>query len=125
MKYQVKYLVFFSLQRSASKLAPDGDVPTVSDAELIEELMGQHATMSTIMQSRLTNLAIVRTFWAKNDLKGAIEAMEKMADHALLVDVLGTMNHRADLFTLELCAQTLPLLGELLTSQHDRWEYAL
>lgn len=82
--------------------------------------MGQHATMSTIMQSRLTNLAVVRTFWARNDLKGAIEAMDKMGDHALLVDVLGTMAQRSDVFTLELAAQAMPLLGELLTSQHDR-----
>ncbi|GAQ80741.1 WD repeat-containing protein [Klebsormidium nitens] len=109
------------LPKSASKLAPDGDAASVSDAELIESLMGQHATMSTIMQSRLTNLAVVRTFWARNDLKGAIEAMDKMADHALLVDVLGTMAHRSDVFSLELAAQAMPLLGELLTSQHDRY----
>lgn len=109
-----------SQQKSASKLAPDGHTVSVSDAELIESLMGQHTTMSTIMQSRLTNLAVVRTFWARNDLTGAIEAMEKMGDHALLVDVLGTMAHRTDVFTLELAAQALPLLHDLLTSQHDR-----
>jgi len=90
------------------------------DTDIIEELMRQHHTMASIMQSRLTNMQVVRQFWTKNDAKGAVEAMKKMTDHSVLVDVLSVLMERTELLTLEICCMLVPLLNGLLTSDNDR-----
>ncbi|CAM6102558.1 unnamed protein product [Calypogeia fissa] len=92
----------------------------VSDEELIETLMQQHHTMTSIMQSRLTNMQVVRRFWMKNDVKGAMEAMAKLADHSVLVDVLNVVMERSSVLSLEVTGLLLPLLNELLCSHNER-----
>ncbi|KAG0554292.1 hypothetical protein KC19_12G080100 [Ceratodon purpureus] len=91
------------------------------DTEVIEELLLQHHTMASIMQSRLTNMQVVRRFWNKNDMKGAIEAMKKMADQSVLVEVLSVFMEKSDLLTLELCYLLIPLLNGLLSTDNDRF----
>ncbi|KAH9556503.1 hypothetical protein CY35_07G031700 [Sphagnum magellanicum] len=90
------------------------------DTDIIEELMRQHHTMASIMQSRLTNMQVVRRFWIKNDARGAVEAMKKMTDQSVLVDVLSVLMERTELLTLEICCMLIPLLNGLLTSDQDR-----
>ncbi|CAK9232236.1 unnamed protein product [Sphagnum jensenii] len=90
------------------------------DTDIIEELMRQHHTMASIMQSRLTNMQVVRRFWIKNDARGAVEAMKKMTDHSVLVDVLSVLMERTELLTLEICCMLIPLLNGLLASDQDR-----
>ncbi|MCO5593434.1 hypothetical protein L7F22_047448 [Adiantum nelumboides] len=94
---------------------------TIDDSDIIEQLMQQHNSFASIMQSRLTKLQVVRRFWTKNDLKGAVEAIAKMADHSVLVDVLSCLVDRGDAFTLEVCTLLLPLLNGLLSSTYDRY----
>jgi katanin p80 WD40 repeat-containing subunit B1 len=91
------------------------------DTEIIEELLLQHHVMSSIMQSRLTNMQVVRRFWIKNDMKGAIEAMKKMADQSVLVEVLSVFMEKTDLLTLEICYLLIPLLNGLLSADNDRF----
>eukprot|EP00249_Psilotum_nudum_P014278 c24748_g1_i1 orf=610-3012(-) len=93
----------------------------VDDTGIIEELMEQHTAFSNIMQSRLSKLQVVKHFWIKNDMKGAVEAMGKMADNAVLVDVLSILTDGSDAFTLEICTLLLPLLNGLLGSEFDRY----
>jgi hypothetical protein len=66
-------------------------------------------------------LQVVRRFWIKNDARGAVEAMKKMTDHSVLVDVLSVLMERTELLTLEICCMLIPLLNGLLTSDHDRY----
>jgi katanin p80 WD40 repeat-containing subunit B1 len=91
------------------------------DSEVIEELLLQHHTMASIMQSRLTNMQVVRRFWNKNDMKGAIEAMKKMTDQSVLVEVLSVMMEKSDVLTLEICYLLIPLLHGLLSTDNDRF----
>ncbi|XP_024357566.1 katanin p80 WD40 repeat-containing subunit B1 homolog KTN80.4 isoform X2 [Physcomitrium patens] len=91
------------------------------DTEIIEELLLQHHTMASIMQSRLTNMQVVRRFWNKNDMKGAIEAMKKMTDHSVQVEVLSVFMEKSDLLTLEICYLLIPLLNGLLSTDNDRF----
>ncbi|CAN5968137.1 unnamed protein product [Sphagnum jensenii] len=65
------------------------------DTDIIDELMRQHHTMASIMQSRLTNMQV-------------------------LVDVLSVLMERTELLTLEICCMLVPLLNGLLTSDNDR-----
>lgn len=94
---------------------------TIDDSEIIEHLMQQHNSFASVMQSRLMKLQVIRRFWTKNDLKGAVEAMAKMADHSVLVDVLSCLVDRSEAFTLEVCTLLIPLLNGLLSSTFDRY----
>uniref|UniRef100_A0A803ML51 Katanin p80 subunit C-terminal domain-containing protein n=1 Tax=Chenopodium quinoa TaxID=63459 RepID=A0A803ML51_CHEQI len=62
----------------------------------------------------------LRRFWDHNDVKGAIGAMEKMADHCIIADVVGLLTEKTDIVTLEICTCLLSLLASLLESDMDR-----
>ncbi|KAL2635022.1 hypothetical protein R1flu_006501 [Riccia fluitans] len=103
-----------------SYIPRSSEISGSSDEDLIDKLMHQHHTMSSIMQSRLTNMQVIRRFWAKNDIKGAMEAMAKLKDPSVLLDVLGVIMERSNHLSLEVCVLLLPLLYELLCSDKDR-----
>ncbi|KAG6551327.1 hypothetical protein Mapa_007113 [Marchantia paleacea] len=90
------------------------------DEDLIDKLMQQHHTMASIMQSRLTNMQVIRRFWVKNDVKGAMEAMAKLNDHSVLVDVLSVVMERSNVLSLEVSGLLLPPLTDLLLSNNER-----
>ncbi|KAJ7532830.1 hypothetical protein O6H91_13G021700 [Diphasiastrum complanatum] len=97
-----------------------------SESNILEELMRYHNILSSVMQSRLAKLQVVRRFWMKNDVKAAIEATRKMGDNSVLVDFLSIIMDRSDLFTLEICSILVPLLnGLLLTDLESHLKTAL
>jgi katanin p80 WD40 repeat-containing subunit B1 len=49
-----------------------------------------------------------------------VEAMKKMTDQSVLVDVLSVLMERTELLTLEICCMLIPLLNGLLASDQDR-----
>nr|DAD32704.1 TPA_asm: hypothetical protein HUJ06_011555 [Nelumbo nucifera] len=93
---------------------------SVSDEDVISDLMEVHDQFVGSMQSRLTKLQVVRRYWERNDVKGAISAMDKMSDHAVVADVISILAEKMDMVTLEICACLLPLLTGLLESNFDR-----
>lgn len=94
---------------------------TLNDMDIIEAVMQQHQTFTSIMKSRLTKLQVIRRLWERTDLKGALEAMGKMGDNSVLVDVVSVLIERTEVFTLEICTVILPLLTNLLSSEIDRY----
>jgi katanin p80 WD40 repeat-containing subunit B1 len=52
--------------------------------------MRTHSEVLNTLQSRLTKLQIVRHFWERSDIKGAIAALRKLSDHSVStpVDIL-------------------------------------
>eukprot|EP01018_Ginkgo_biloba_P024243 Gb_06352 [translate_table: standard] len=100
--------------------ASERDCAAADDNDAIEDLMEQHNSLTSNLQTRLTKLQVIRQFWERNDPKGAIEAMGKMGDHAVLVDVISVLIDRSEVFTLEICTVILPLLTLLLGSEIDR-----
>ncbi|KAG9137363.1 hypothetical protein Leryth_017702 [Lithospermum erythrorhizon] len=91
-----------------------------SEEDAIRYLMEQHDQFIGSMHSRLAKLQAVRIYWQRHDIRGALSAMEKMADHAVLADVLGLLMERTDTVTLEICTSLLPLLAGLLESDMER-----
>ncbi|XP_021736220.1 katanin p80 WD40 repeat-containing subunit B1 homolog [Chenopodium quinoa] len=99
------------------------DMPSVSsvtDDDIIAQIIGRHDHFLCSMQSRLGKLQAVRRFWDRNDVKGAIGAMEKMADHSVIADVVSLLTEKTDIVTLEICTCLLSLLASLLESDIDR-----
>ncbi|CAH9088334.1 unnamed protein product [Cuscuta europaea] len=92
----------------------------ISDEDFISNLMEQHDQFVDSMQTRLAKLQVVCRYWQRNDIKGALGAMEKMADHAVLADVLSFMTKQSDIITFDICTSLLPLLSGLLGSNMDR-----
>ncbi|KAK4360274.1 hypothetical protein RND71_019226 [Anisodus tanguticus] len=101
---------------------PSAESVTVSatDEDVITDLMEQHDQFVGSMQSRLAKLQVVYQYWQRHDIKGALSAMEKMSDPAVLADVISFLTEKNDIITLEICTCLLPLLGGLLESNLDR-----
>lgn len=103
-----------------SSMSCEKDVPSIADDDIISQISGRHGQFLGSLQSRLGKLQAVRRFWDRNDVKGAIAAMEKMADHSVIADVVSILTEKTDIVTLEICACLLPLLASLLESDMDR-----
>ncbi|KAJ6983814.1 katanin p80 WD40 repeat-containing subunit B1 [Populus alba x Populus x berolinensis] len=96
------------------------EMVSASDEDAIADLMEQHDQFVSSMQSRSAKLQVVYRYWERNDVKGAIGAMEKMADHAVIADVISIVADKIDNVTLDICTCLLPLLTNLLESDMDR-----
>ncbi|CAL5430125.1 unnamed protein product [Camellia sinensis] len=101
-------------------ISPEKETLPVSDKDAIVEIMEQHDHFVGSMQSRLGRLQMVHKYWERHDVRGAIGAMEKMADHAVLADVISFLTEKPDIITLDICTYLLPLLAGLLESNMDR-----
>ncbi|KZV49388.1 hypothetical protein F511_10928 [Dorcoceras hygrometricum] len=100
---------------------PGGDESvSASDEDTIADLMEPHNQFVGSMQSRLAKLQVVHSYWQRQDIKGALNAISKMSDHNVLADVMTLLAERADMVTLDICACLLPLLTGLLESRMDR-----
>ncbi|GMG98946.1 hypothetical protein Nepgr_000786 [Nepenthes gracilis] len=93
---------------------------SASDEDTIADIMEGHDQFVGLIHSRLAKLQIVRRYWERNDIKGAISAMEKMGDHGVISDVTSFLTEKTDVVTLEICTGLLPLLAFLLESDMDR-----
>lgn len=50
-------------------------------------------------------------------MKSVIDAMRKMGDHSISVDIISIMVERSGIFTQNICIVVLPLLPQLLQSE--------
>ncbi|KAI3456283.1 hypothetical protein Pfo_012946 [Paulownia fortunei] len=93
---------------------------TLDDNNVIENLMQSHDVLLSTFRSRLTKLQVVRHFWERNDMKGAINAVRKLPDHSVQADVVGVLIERMEIITLDLFSCLLPVLLGLLESKAER-----
>ncbi|XP_038893154.1 katanin p80 WD40 repeat-containing subunit B1 homolog KTN80.4-like isoform X1 [Benincasa hispida] len=96
-------------------------VSPASDEDTIVDVLQQHDQFINSMQSRSAKLQAVYRYWERHDIKGAVSAMEKMADHAVAADVISIMTNRIEVVTLDICSCILPVLSGLLESDMDRY----
>ncbi|KAG9452718.1 hypothetical protein H6P81_005622 [Aristolochia fimbriata] len=94
---------------------------TPRDVDMPEILMQGHNNFVDVLQSRLTKLQVVRQFWQRNDIKGSINAVKRLPDHAVQADVISVLVDKIDVVTLDLFSCLLPLLIGLLDSKVDRF----
>ncbi|KAL0709243.1 hypothetical protein Bca4012_016221 [Brassica carinata] len=108
------------LNQRADHVPVDQGVTSDSEEDKAAEVMGQHDQFVSSMQSRLAKLQVVRRYWERNDIKNSIGSIEKMADNAVVADVLVIITERTEILTLDTCTSLLPLLTALLGSNMDR-----
>ncbi|KAL6206934.1 hypothetical protein ACLB2K_024179 [Fragaria x ananassa] len=85
-----------------------------------EDLMQTHDAFLSTLRSRLTKLQVVRHFWERNDIKGAVTAIRKLPDHAVQADVISVLLDKLDILTLDLFSCLLPVLLGLFDSKIER-----
>ncbi|XP_022944988.1 katanin p80 WD40 repeat-containing subunit B1 homolog [Cucurbita moschata] len=96
-------------------------VAPTSEEDIIANVLQQHDQFINSMQSRSAKLQAVYRYWERHDIKGAVSAMEKMADHAVAADVISILTDKIEVITLDICSCILPVLSSLLESDLDRF----
>ncbi|XP_010521774.1 PREDICTED: katanin p80 WD40 repeat-containing subunit B1 homolog [Tarenaya hassleriana] len=109
-----------SFKQRGNHLSPAEGITSVSEEDIVSDIMEQHNQFVSSMQSRLAKLQVVRRHWERSDVKNSIEAIEKMADNAVVADVLSVVTEKNDILTLDTCTSILPLLTALLGSEMER-----
>ncbi|XP_020870620.1 katanin p80 WD40 repeat-containing subunit B1 homolog isoform X2 [Arabidopsis lyrata subsp. lyrata] len=103
---------------------PQKEEPNISerenDSDITENLMLTHNKFLTTLQSRLTKLQIVRHFWERSDVKGAIGALRKLTDQSVQADVISILTDKIEILTLDMFSQLVPVLTSLLGSRTER-----
>jgi hypothetical protein len=89
------------------------------EEDVLLELGSQHGAIMAQLSSRLTNIRLVRSFWAAGDMKGAIECLHRIKDRAVLVDFVRVLRQVPQVLTLDVCVAILPELVDLLGSPYD------
>ncbi|XP_015943417.1 katanin p80 WD40 repeat-containing subunit B1 homolog KTN80.1 [Arachis duranensis] len=97
-----------------------GDSKSTNEGEIIEGLMENHDVTLSNLRSRLTKLQVVRHFWERNDVKGAINALKKLPDQSVQADVISVLVEKMDVLTIDLFACLLPVLLGLLDGKTER-----
>ncbi|XP_010492450.1 PREDICTED: katanin p80 WD40 repeat-containing subunit B1 homolog isoform X2 [Camelina sativa] len=103
---------------------PQKEEPQISesekDSEITDTLMQTHDEFLSTLQSRLAKLQIVRHFWDRNDVKGAIGALRKLTDQSVQADVISILTDKIEILTLDMFSQLVPVLTSLLGSRTER-----
>ncbi|XP_037548247.1 katanin p80 WD40 repeat-containing subunit B1 [Nematolebias whitei] len=92
----------------------------LSDDEALTQIRKGHDTMCVMLSSRLKNLQMVRTVWAREDIKKALDSAVSINDLSIMVDVLNIINLQPSLWKLDLCMSILPQIDKLLQSKYER-----
>ncbi|KAL7211897.1 hypothetical protein ACSBR2_014703 [Camellia fascicularis] len=96
------------------------EMTSSNDGDLTEDLMQNHDVFLSTLRSRLTKLQVLRHFWDRNDINGAIDAVRKLPDHSVQADLMSILMEKMEILTLDLFSCLLPVLLALLDSEIER-----
>eukprot|EP00347_Sterkiella_histriomuscorum_P009360 403341515 len=78
--------------------------PQKRDLEIINECMGNHATLVSVMQRRTNQVNIIQNWWTKGNITSAINALNMMNDTSTVMDVVNNTfaeNQKVDILNYE------------------------
>ncbi|KAF8029874.1 hypothetical protein BT93_E2328 [Corymbia citriodora subsp. variegata] len=93
---------------------------SVNNEDVTELLLGNHEVLLSTLRSRLTKLQVVRHFFERKDMKGAINALRRLPDHAVQADVVSILMEKMEMLNLDIFSCLLPVLVGLLDSKVER-----
>eukprot|EP00045_Choanoeca_perplexa_P006363 m.54173 g.54173 ORF g.54173 m.54173 type:complete len:675 (-) comp13605_c0_seq5:985-3009(-) len=100
------------LQQGEGQLEPSQD-------EVLASLQSGHASMITAMSTRLRNVQVLCKIWSRGEHKKALEQLVDNEDNAALVDVLGVMMSKPNMWSLDCAVAVLPAFENLINSKHE------
>ncbi|TPX68879.1 hypothetical protein SpCBS45565_g02804 [Spizellomyces sp. 'palustris'] len=96
-----------------------GAPPPTSDNDIIDSLTFRHASITSILNSRLTSIRCIRQTWDEANIRQAIETMIELKDSSVCIDLLRIINLKPKLLTLDVAILLLPMLNELLFEMYE------
>ncbi|CAL5388078.1 unnamed protein product [Camellia sinensis] len=78
------------------------ELTSANDGNVAEDLMQNHDVFLSTLRSHLTKLQVVRHFWERNNIKGAIDATRKLPDHSVQADLISILVEKIEILTLGL-----------------------
>ncbi|XLR14908.1 hypothetical protein S83_042846, partial [Arachis hypogaea] len=101
------------------------DSKYTNEEEIIEGLMKNLDVTLSNLRSHLTNghnvyLLVVRHFWERNNVEGAINALRKLPNQSVQSDVISVLAEKMNVLTIDLFACLLPVLSGLLDGKTER-----
>ncbi|XP_037103577.1 katanin p80 WD40 repeat-containing subunit B1 isoform X1 [Syngnathus acus] len=93
----------------------------LSESDVLNHIQNGHATMCVMLSNRRKNLQSVRDVWARQGIKSALDVAVAMNDLSIVVDVLNIINVQPSLWTLDVCASSLPQIDTLLQSKYESY----
>eukprot|EP00730_Choanoeca_flexa_P016469 TRINITY_DN7786_c0_g1_i1.p1 TRINITY_DN7786_c0_g1~~TRINITY_DN7786_c0_g1_i1.p1 ORF type:complete len:709 (+),score=84.60 TRINITY_DN7786_c0_g1_i1:76-2202(+) len=95
-----------------------------SQDEVLASLRSGHGSMVTVMSTRLRNIQVLHKIWSKGEHRKALEQLVDSEDNAALVDVLGVMMSKPNMWTLDCAVAVLPAFENLINSKHESYVIA-
>eukprot|EP00698_Gefionella_okellyi_P007214 TRINITY_DN1752_c0_g1_i1.p1 TRINITY_DN1752_c0_g1~~TRINITY_DN1752_c0_g1_i1.p1 ORF type:complete len:641 (+),score=156.10 TRINITY_DN1752_c0_g1_i1:23-1945(+) len=95
-----------------------------SESDVITAIQGDSRNMKITLTNRLTTLRAIRSMWAQDDVRSAVQHVAAAKDPAVIADFLSIIAHRSGLLTLDMAVMLLPSLTQLLTSGFDSFVIA-
>ena len=65
----------------------------ISDAEVMAELMAKHQTIMGVLSSRQATLQVVRGFWMRGNVKGALTALLQSSGNVHSINLMLVCDH--------------------------------
>jgi len=98
----------------------DNRPPSVTNEDdCLKGLGAGHRDLRNALETRLRNLQLVRTVWAKGDVKEALDTGLKLNDQSVTMDILSMIHGRPEIWDLHVCTIVLPALRSLFHSKHE------
>lgn len=101
--------------------SPSNRLAALSQDEGLSQIKKGHDTMCVMLSSRHKNLETIRSVWAREDVKSALDAAVSMNDLSIVVDILNIINTQPSLWKLDLCMTVLPQVDKLLQSKYESY----
>lgn len=92
---------------------------TMTGAELLGVIAKGHEPLTSVIASRQRSLYLSLNEFLSKDIKAALEMAVAMGDLHVLVDILGVLNDRYSIWSLDVCVCVLPKVEELLLSKYE------
>lgn len=92
----------------------------MSEAEVLNIVMGGHDNMLKLLYTRERHLQLVAK-QLERDVKMGLEFAANLNDLAVIVDILGVINHKHSLWSLDSCVLLLPKIEELIESKFESY----
>ncbi|XP_029195388.2 KATNB1-like protein 1 [Acropora muricata] len=116
--------------KKGSKVVKSQSLCSLQPQHEAQEISKGHATMITVLQTRLLRLRAAQTLWHK-DTNALIEYLLRMKDDSVLVDVMPFLTSRVrevspdgQALSMGACLEMLPALERLLTSKFEDYVIA-
>ncbi|EDV29009.1 uncharacterized protein TRIADDRAFT_63553 [Trichoplax adhaerens] len=91
----------------------------IDENKILLELLKDHSVICSVIGNRIQNLNAIHEPWMNGNIKDSIDKAIQIQDTAVLVDLLNILIRNHKLWTLDICAYTLPQVKTLIQDKRE------